>query len=61
MEEFNLKNLKRTLDMVTSWGYRDSENASNGIVFTVNTPDGLPGKVFVDVRESDGYIYEVDF
>ena len=30
-------------------------------MFTVNTPDGLPGKVFVDVRESDGYIYEVDF
>lgn len=56
-----LKNLKRNLDMITSWGYRNSEKVDGGIVFYVDTPSEHIGKVFVDLRAEFECVCEIDF
>lgn len=57
--QIELNNLKNTLDMITSWGYRDSEKVDGGIRFIVNTSGGYQGEVFLAFERWDTIIEEV--
>lgn len=57
--QIELNNLKNTLDMTTSWGYRDSEKVDGGIRFIVNTSGGYQGEVFLAFERWDTIIEEV--